>query len=122
MSGNAHVRFLGERVAAMPLPYPPMRKVALYALPHLHFKHDYIVGGVNTNLNLHALKAIFHSAHRQLFHDHVLLFPVRGSLTKRTVCPTTPLKPMVFVTYRRNIDFKIVYSIAFIILNINNIT
>lgn len=45
-----------------------------------------------------------------------------GSLTKRTVCPATPLKPLVFVAYRRNIDFKIVYSIAFILLNINNIT
>ncbi len=29
MKGNFHVRFLGERVAAMSLPYPTMRKVTL---------------------------------------------------------------------------------------------
>jgi len=44
-------------------------------------------------------------------------------MTKRTVCPTTPLKPMVFVAYsRRNIDFKIAYNITHILLNIKNIT
>ncbi|MDZ4220408.1 MAG: hypothetical protein U1D70_15490 [Methylobacter sp.] len=49
-------------------------------------------------------------------------YSYRGYYTKRTVCPETPLKPMVFVAYRRNIDFKIVYSITRILLNINNIT
>ena len=48
--------------------------------------------------------------------------PTWGSLTKRTVCPATTLKPTVFMAYRRNIDFKIVYSIALMLLNINNIT
>lgn len=32
--------------------------------------------------------------------------PIRDYLTKRTVCPDTPFKPLVLKAYRRNIDFS----------------
>lgn len=40
----------------------------------------------------------------------------------QTVCPTTQLKPMVFVACRRNFDFKIACFITHILLNINTIS
>jgi hypothetical protein len=42
-------------------------------------------------------------------------------LTKRTVCPATPPKPLLHAAYRGNIDFKIVGKIIYNPLNIMNI-
>ena len=55
------------------------------------------------------------------FNSYFPLYTIRGYLTKRTVCPATTLKPLVFVAYRRNIDFKIGCGILSNMLNINNI-
>jgi hypothetical protein len=43
--------------------------------------------------------------------------PTWGSLTKRTVCPTTPLDPLLLAVYKGNIDFNIANDILYNTLN-----
>jgi len=45
----------------------------------------------------------------------------RGYLTKRTVCPATPRKPLLHAAYGGNIDFKKVGKFIDNLLNIKNI-
>jgi heterodisulfide reductase subunit B len=42
-------------------------------------------------------------------------------LTKRTVCPATPRKPLLHAAYRGNIDFKNIGEILVNLLNVKNI-